>query len=209
MKRIALLVFAAAMVTSAADGHTETSTRTTEKETTMTPTMTTSRSMPLQNGNLFLLDDLEEVSRTSRFGEPDLNALHAVGDWINSFVTRPHKDLGRDRPVCPFVPEALQYKTLWLAPERINGKSVSDVVQLVNGYKKLLLDVQPAEGDAAQYKSILVVFTDLSADRAKGVIDDVLKNLAVPSYADAGLVLGGFYESNEGTALYNSSFRSI
>jgi hypothetical protein len=121
-------------------------------------------------------------------------------------VTKPHKDLGRDGPVCPFVPEAMQRKTLWLASEHIAGRSVADVVQLVNGYKTQLLQ-QPFHGEGVNYTSIVVVFTDLSADRAKGLFDDVLKQLAVPSYVEDGLVMGGFYESNEATAIYNRSFR--
>ena len=51
------------------------------------------------------------------------------------------------------------------------------------------------------------MFTDLPADRAKGVFDGVLEHVAVPSYAEDGVVFGPFYEGNEGTALYNSSFR--
>jgi hypothetical protein len=45
------------------------------------------------------------------------------------------------------------------------------------------------------------------AERAKGLFDDVLNQLAVPSYVEDGLVMGGFYESNEGTAVYNKGFR--
>jgi Domain of unknown function (DUF6875) len=47
----------------------------------------------------------------------------------------------------------------------------------------------------------------LPADRAQSVFDDVLQQLAVPSYAEDGIVFGPFYEGNEGTAIYNSSFR--
>jgi hypothetical protein len=47
----------------------------------------------------------------------------------------------------------------------------------------------------------------LSADRAQGVFDDVLQQLAVPSYIENGLLFGPYYEGNEGTAIYNSSFR--
>ena len=54
---------------------------------------------------------------------------------------------------------------------------------------------------------IVVVFTDLSADRAQGVFDDVLQHLAVPSFVEDGIVFGAFYEGHEGTAIYNSSFR--
>jgi hypothetical protein len=165
--------------------------------------------MPAQTmpTNLFLLEDLEDVGRTSELAERDLDALHAVADWIETFVVRPHKDLGRAGPVCPFVPGALERKTLWLAPEQIADRGVPDVVELINGYKSLFLGTQPTDGDDATYKVIVVVFTDLSGDRAQGVFDDVLQHLAVPSYVEDGIVFGPFYEGNEGTAIYNSSFR--
>jgi hypothetical protein len=162
---------------------------------------------PAQTTNLFLLEDLEDVNRTRELAESDLAALRAVADWIKTFVAKPHKDLGRAGTVCPFVPGALERKTLWLAPEQIADRSVPDLVQLVNGYKGLFLHAQPIDGDDATYKSIVVVFTDLSADRAKNFFGDLLKQLGVPSYAEDGLVLGGFYESNEATAIYNASFR--
>ena len=161
-------------------------------------------SMAAQTANLYL-EDLDDASKTRQLPNSDLAALRTVADWIKSFVTKPHKDLGRDGPVCPFVPEAMQRKTLWLASEHIAGRSVADVVQLVNGYKTQLLQ-QPFHGEGVNYNSIVVVFTDLSADRTKGLFDDVLKQLAVPSYVEDG-VMGGFYESNEATAIYNRSFR--
>src|ERR1700731_2302401 len=79
---------------------------------------------PAQASNLFLLEDLEDVSRTGKLAESDLNALRAVADWIKTFVARPHKDLGRAGPVCPFVPLALEREKLWLAPERIGDRSL-------------------------------------------------------------------------------------
>jgi hypothetical protein len=163
--------------------------------------------MPAQTTNLFLLEDLEDASRTKTLTESDLNALQAVANWTKTFVAKPHKDLGRAGPVCPFVPPALERKTLWLAPERIADRSVPEVVQLINGYKKLFLDAQPIGGDQAIYKVIVVVFTDLSADRAQGVFNEVLQHLAVPSYVEDGIVFGPFYEGNEGTAIYNASYR--
>ena len=162
--------------------------------------------MPTQT-NLFLLEDLEDVGKTSELAESDLDVLHAVADWIKTYVVKPHKDLGRAGPVCPFVPESLERKTLWLAPEQIADLEVPAVVELINGYQRLFLDAQPTDGDDANYKVIVVVFTDLSADRAQGVFDDVLQHLAVPSYVEDGIVFGPFYAGHEGTAIYNSSFR--
>ena len=160
-----------------------------------------------QPTNLFLLDDIEDANRTWMLAESDLTALRAAADWITSFVAKPHKHLGRPGPVCPYVPFACERKTLWLAPERIASLSVLDVVELISGYKKVFLDAQPVDGDDANYKSLVVAFTDLPADRAKALFDDVLQHLEVPSYVEDGLVLGGFYESNEASAIYNPGFR--
>jgi hypothetical protein len=163
--------------------------------------------MSTQTTNLLLLEELEDVSTTSELARGDLEALRAVRDWINSFIVRPHKDLGRAGPVCPFVPGSLERQTLWLAPEHIADRNVQEVVELMSGYKGLFLDTEPTGGEDADYKVIVVVFTDLPADRAQGVFDDVQQHLAVPSYAEDGVLFGPFYKGNEGTALYNSSFR--
>jgi hypothetical protein len=167
----------------------------------------TSSSTPLPTTNLFLLQDLEDVSRTGQLAESDLEALQAVADWIKTFVVKPHKDLGRTGTVCPFVPGSLERKVLWLAPEQIVGRGEPEVAELVGGYKRLLLETQPTGGDDADYKVIVVVFTDLPADRAQGVFGDVLQHLAAPSYADDGILFGPYYEGNEQAAIYNPRFR--
>ena len=101
--------------------------------------------MAAQTAHRYLLEDLDDASQTTQLATSDLAALRTVADWIKSFVTKPHKDLGRDGPVCPFVPEAMQRKTLWLASEHIAGRSGAAVVELVNGYKTQLLQ-QPFHG---------------------------------------------------------------
>jgi hypothetical protein len=161
----------------------------------------------VQATNLFLLEDLDDARRTSTLGQSDLDALHAVAGWIKTFVARPNKNLGRAGNVCPFVPGALERKVLWLAPEQTADRTAQDVVALMEDYKGRFLSTPPVEVDDASYKSFVVVFTDLPADRAKGLLDDVLDQLGVPSYVEEGLVLGAFYESNDGTAIYNPSFR--
>src|SRR5215216_7927287 len=130
--------------------------------------------MPAQTTNLFLLEDLEDVGRTSELAQRDRAALHAVADWINTYVVQPHKDLGRAGTVCPFVPGSLERKTLWLAPEQIADRDVPEVVELMSSYKRLFLDTRPTDGGDANYNVIVVVFSDLSAGRAQGVFDEAL-----------------------------------
>lgn len=163
--------------------------------------------MPAQTTNLFLLQDLEDSSKTAQLAARDLSALRTVGNWIESFVARPAKDLGRAGPVCPFVPHAVERKTLWLAPERIAEHRAADVVELIDGYKRLLLSARPVDGDDAQYKAIVVVFSDLPADRAAGILDNArIQDLKRLFYAEVGVVMGEFHQSNEGSAIRNPSF---
>ena len=160
---------------------------------------------PAQTMNLFLLEDLGDVSRTSELPQSDPDALRTVADWIESFIVRPHADLGRVGPVCPFVPKSLDRKTLWLAPEHVGDRNVPELVDLVRGYQRLFLSAQPT-GDDAIYKAIVVVFIDLSPDQAGDFFDHILHELAVPSYVADGFVMGGSYEGNEAGAIYNPSF---
>ena len=157
--------------------------------------------------NLFLLEELDEESKTSMLSAGDVDALRAVGQWITSFVAQPHPDLGRDGPVCPFVPRALELGTLWLAPERVRDRSMGEVVELVEDYQRLFLNAQPTDGDDAKYKSFVVVFTDLPETDASQFFGEVLECVAIPSYVKDGFMMGGFHEGNEGTTIYNTGFR--
>jgi hypothetical protein len=165
--------------------------------------------MTARTSDLFLLEDLEDNGRTSDLAERDRNALRAVAGWIKTFIVRPHDELGRPGPVCPFVPGSVERQTLWLAPEQIGDGGVPHVVELINGYKRRLLDegAGPTDGDGTNDNVIVVVLVDLPAERAEGVLDDVLQHIAVPSYVEDGIVFGPFYVGNQATAIYNKGFR--
>jgi uncharacterized protein DUF6875 len=163
--------------------------------------------MSTQTTELVRLDELTDPARTGELAERDLAALRAVADWVTSFVTKPHAQLGRDGPVCPFVPGSLERGTFWLVPEQIGDGGVPEVVELMDGYRRRFLEIEPIRGDDTAYKAIVVVFTDLPAERAQGLFDGVLDQLALPSYAEDGVIFGPFYVGNEGTAIYNPDFR--
>ena len=163
--------------------------------------------MEPQTTHLLGADDLADIGNASGLAVPDRAALRAVSDWVTNFVARPHNDLGRDGSVCPFVPGSLERRTLFFVAEQIADLDVPDVVALMNDYKRLFLATPPNDGDDAIYKTIVVVFTDLRAERAGGLFNDVLEQLASPAYEADGIIFGPFYHGNDGTALYNPSFR--
>jgi hypothetical protein len=161
--------------------------------------------MPARTANLFRPEDLVDTRRTSGLAESDAAALRAIADWITTYIVKPHQDLGRAGPVCPFVPGSVERGTLWLAPEKIADQDVPAVADLMDSYRRLLLDA-PATDDEIDYRVIVVVFPDLPADRARVVFGEVLQHLAVPAYDQDGIVFGPFHEGHDGTAIYNSSF---
>ncbi len=149
----------------------------------------------------------EELESTSGLAAADRDALRAVAQWVRDFVACPHRDLGRAGTVCPFIPGSLERQTLWLVPEHIADLDVSGVVELMDGYKRLFLERAPLDSDDAIYKTYIVVFPDLPAERAAALFTEVLGELADAAYEDDGIIFGPFFEGNDGTAIRNASFR--
>jgi hypothetical protein len=160
-----------------------------------------------EGSRVVTLQDVEAGAPQGEQEDGDLDALRAAAAWITTFAARPNEELGRAGPVCPFVPGARERRTLWLAAERVADRPVLDVVPVISGYEQLFLRLEPATGGDADFKAMVVVFPDLAADRAGGFFGELLAHLQVPSYVDDGLVLGGFHERNDGSAVYNADFR--
>ncbi len=163
--------------------------------------------MSTQTTDLFLLEDLEGNGRASDLAQRDREALQAVVDWIKNFILQPNAELGRPGAVCPFMPTSVERQTMWLAAEHIGDGSGAHVIELMNSYKRRLLEVRSSDAGETNHNVITVVFTDLPADRAQSVFDDVLGEIAVPSYVEDGIVFGPFYNGNQATAIYNNGFR--
>jgi hypothetical protein len=163
--------------------------------------------MSTQTTDLFLLKDLESDGPAEDLSQGDRESLQSVAGWIKAFIVKPHAELGRPGAVCPFVPTSVERQELWLAAEQIGDGGAPRIIELIDGYKRRLLDAGRTEGDDVNHNVIVVVFTDLPAERAKGIFDDVLAEIAVPSYVEDGIVFGPFFEGNQATAIYNSGFR--
>jgi hypothetical protein len=162
--------------------------------------------MSLQTQRLLLPEDLEDEATTSGLTPGDRESLRSVSKWVKNFVACPHRDLGREGTVCPFVPGSLERRALFLTPEHVAGLDTSGVARLMDDYKQLFLKMFPLGEENAIYSTIIVVFTDLPPESAGALFSDVLERLAVPSYEEDGILFGPFHEGNEGTAIYNADF---
>ena len=92
--------------------------------------------MPTPTTDLLLLEDLDRDGRAGALADRDREALQATADWIRTFVLRPHPEIGRPGPVCPYLPVSVERQELWLAAEHVGDGDVSGVVEIVDGYKR-------------------------------------------------------------------------
>lgn len=163
--------------------------------------------MSTRTTDLLLLEDLEDGGKAGELAHSELAALTAVADWIKTYVVQPHPEIGRPGTVCPYVPRSLERRSLWLASEQVAGRDSAEVVELMSGYKQLLLDRRTTEDEDVVYDVIAVVFTDLPAAHAKGIFDAVQQELGVTSYVEDGILFGPYYQGNAAPAIYNQGFR--
>jgi spermidine synthase len=157
--------------------------------------------------NLFHPQDLEASASAGGLSAGDLDALRSVRDWIQDFIVVPNDHLGRPGPVCPYTPVSIERQVLWLAAEHLGDGGVARLVELLEGYKRKLLELAPTVGAAGDVGVIIVVLPDVSPDQAPALFGGALEQLAVPSLAEDGVLFGPFYDGHEGTAIYNKGFR--
>ncbi|XGV97451.1 MAG: DUF6875 domain-containing protein [Leptolyngbya sp. BL-A-14] len=140
--------------------------------------------------------------------QSDLACLTEITEWVKNFLGRPHPNLGRSGPVCPFVPRALQLDTIRLAVIRTHAMDASQIEEIVRCYRDQFLALEPQSGELAFYKAILLVFPDVSVEQAPKLIDAVQQKLK-PFFVEQGLMIGEFHQQNETPGLHNPDFRPL
>lgn len=140
-------------------------------------------------------------------GLPAHAPLAVTLQWVRDFLARPHPDVGRAGPVCPFTPTALALDTIWLTEVDDPSPDRDVIVELISQYRDRFLEIEPRFGSAALNKTILVVFPTLGSGAAT-LLDDVQGELKA-SFVELGLMLGEFHSENESPGLRNPDFRPL
>lgn len=133
--------------------------------------------------------------------------LAVILAWVNNFLARPHPDVGRPGPVCPFTPTALALDTIWLTEIDEPNTDRHTIVEAISRYREVFLEIEPRTGPMAINKTILVVFPHLGGGAGK-LLDEAQSELKA-SFVDVGLMLGEFHAENESPGLRNPDFRPL
>ncbi len=128
--------------------------------------------------------------------------------WVRQFLAKPHPDLGRPGPVCPFVQHALNQNTIWMQVFRMEQPTTAAIEHYVGRYRDIFLTLEPNDERSRINKTILLIFPDVCADDAPQFIDGVKYRLK-RYFVEAGLMLGEFHERNPSGGLHNPDFRPL
>lgn len=142
---------------------------------------------------------------------PDAVAAHelplrTVFEWAGEYLCGPHPDLGRRGAVCPFTDTSLQRGLFYLSVHTGTPEQPDELAALLLHYRDWFAELEPKRGPGAQFKTIVVLFPDLTEF---GVVDRA-QELLKPRYTRDGLMLGEFHPGPPQKAgLWNPVFRPL
>jgi len=85
---------------------------------------------------------------------------------------------------------------------------MDEVREAVMAYREWFLELAPITGRDARYKAILILFPDLAADVAPGIIDTIQATLK-SEFIPKGLMIGQFHMVSDEPGLRNPNFRPL
>ena len=144
---------------------------------------------------------------SGRIASGDLKAYREISSWIAKYLCSPHKDLGRNGHICPYLAPSRKKGLLWLSSYSHSLKSISDIEDLMMGFMRFFLDIYLPNKDEI-YKSIVVIFPTMEQDQTKILIDDA-HHILKPIFVNNGLMIGQFYQDCEIGGLHNPQFRAL
>jgi hypothetical protein len=155
----------------------------------------------LNSPQIYTPDDIEQLQK-------DLPYLVESWSWLRNFLAQAHPKLGRNGPVCPFIPKALNLNSIKLKVIRSQNLGHQDIYNIVLNYLNTFWELEPTKKEEAIYKTIILIFPDISHEDAPRLIDVVQKQLKL-LFVESGLMLGEFHNYNETPGLHNSDFRPL
>ena len=153
-----------------------------------------------ENLNLLQLDRLDEGS---------MHHLLEVNCYMREFLAKAHPLVGRSGPVCPFVPAALRFNSLYFSVVKTSHLKFNKVLQKVESITRSFVTrfgkLEPTSGRKVAYKAVVLVFPDVTLEMAPDVIDNVQLKLK-PEFVANGLMIGEFHKHNNACGLRNPDF---
>lgn len=161
------------------------------------------------SGSLFLYSPHEIVATRTwdNIDHHDLPYYLLALWWAETFLTRPHQDLGRSGPTCPFVRKSLDSASLWLTTIKIDELDKTSLIENLIGYKNWFPEIEPKDEDYRIFKTIIILFPNLNEEQYSML--DIVQNSLKNEFLKNGMMLGQFHANCEEEGIRNPSFRPL
>jgi Cys-tRNA(Pro) deacylase len=141
-----------------------------------------------------------------REGHPSVAAIAA---WSRDYLCAPHPELGRNGPMCPFVPGALLKKLMFATVYTDADLDVAALKAILLQEMERFIALEPVSGNEAQLKSLMVLFPHLPPNRAAALIETAQAELQ-QRFVPNGLMVGEFHDGPpEKGGLWNPEFKPL
>lgn len=137
----------------------------------------------------------------------DIDVAGTIVDWARQYLCRPHPELGRKGPTCPYTQPSLDKGRFYVSIFAGPPASVDEIIRCVEVYRDWFVELAPREQHAAQFTTILVAFPELGGRTE--LIDEAQRRLKT-GYVELGLMIGEFHDGPPDKAgLWNADFRPL
>lgn len=130
----------------------------------------------------------------------------AIRAWLDGYISHPHEDLGRDGPVCPYVPQAVRHRLVacvgrtWTFGESDDRGAITDLI--VDAISEFRTRAWPDEHP--ELRAVVAAIPNLPRDRWP--LLDTVQQSVKGRVAESGLMLGPFHLDSRVTAAHNTDF---
>nr|WP_199039176.1 YbaK/EbsC family protein [Dyella sp. ASV24] len=136
-------------------------------------------------------------------------AAATIARWARDYLCAPHPELGRNGPMCPFVPGALMKKLMFATVYEDDDLDIDAIKAILLREMERFIELEPVSGNEAQFKSLMVLFPYLAEDDVAGVIEAAQADLQ-RHFVPNGLMVGEFHAGPpDKRGLWNPEFRPL
>lgn len=149
--------------------------------------------------------ELKEGALLERQNAQETATLRAVAQWSRDYLTRPHPQVGRPGPTCPWVDKSIRQRLYYLTLFPEAHLREDEVEQTLLLLLKHFLELPPTGLRQGQFKAIVTIFPGLPLDLEAEFISGLHERIK-PAFVKQGLMLGEFYPSCTKTGLHNQDW---
>jgi hypothetical protein len=136
------------------------------------------------------------------------NDLISFELWVTNFLAKSNPGLGRSGAVCPYIQYAKEKSFFKVGIFEENHPSKSEVLGLIAQLKDLFINMPPTDDKDSRFKTITILFPNLTNGEVTEIIDGVQLTLK-PEFVKQGLMIGQFHENCQQPGLRNANFRPL